>query len=387
MKFYLSNLFIYRKPLVDAIVRAVYKAIDLSNFLQRRLHRFKDKKWFKIFFSRLNFYIARLMVKGGYYKKAINEYEKIIEINPESRLHRLFFASFLIRIGHYEKAEKHFETALSKHKHVLALNTRMRLNYASLLCHNKNWKKAQEIYETLDKSDRQSLYRYMALVLELKHKDAHALIQKYKKIHKHTLATSNKIEKLIKKNAHSLCIVGNGAVCKGKKKGKRIDAQNLVIRFNNYNTDPEFQEDYGSKTSLWVRTPGDSKVRPKEIKGLEGIIYSAPSDIYYQCWSSWNSIQRYIKQDAHVSFVPSNVWFELIEKLGAPPSSGLAICYYIHQITGRLTPDMVHGFSTAVATEDKHSSSHYFEKSKPSIRHNWKKEREIMQGIFSSSTQ
>ena len=209
------------------------------------------------------------MVKGGYYKKAINEYNKIIEINPESRLHRLFFASFLIRIGHYDKAEQHFEAALTKHKYILSLNTRMKLNYTSLLCRNKKREKAQEVFETLDKSDRQSLYKYMALVLELKHKDAHALIQKYKKIHTHTLATSHKIEELIKRNAHSLCIVGNGAVCKGKKKENVSTLKTLLFVLITLILIQNFKKIMALKRLFGFERLGIARFAPKKSKALK----------------------------------------------------------------------------------------------------------------------
>lgn len=50
----------------------------------------------------------------------------------------------------------------------------------------------------------------------------------------------------------SIAIVGNGPQELNRKKGKEIDAHDVVIRFNYYKQQG-FEEDYGTKTDIWVK--------------------------------------------------------------------------------------------------------------------------------------
>jgi predicted O-linked N-acetylglucosamine transferase (SPINDLY family) len=51
----------------------------------------------------------------------------------------------------------------------------------------------------------------------------------------------------------TIACVGNGPAEIGKGRGQEIDSHDIVIRFNNFDTSPEFSADYGQKTSLWAR--------------------------------------------------------------------------------------------------------------------------------------
>jgi hypothetical protein len=53
----------------------------------------------------------------------------------------------------------------------------------------------------------------------------------------------------------TIAIVGNGPHDLGKGYGLKIDGYDIVVRFNRFNTSPEFQEDYGSKTNIVFTYP------------------------------------------------------------------------------------------------------------------------------------
>ncbi|MFX5611356.1 glycosyltransferase family 29 protein, partial [Acinetobacter baumannii] len=56
------------------------------------------------------------------------------------------------------------------------------------------------------------------------------------------------------KRDKNFAVVGNGPVEIGSKNGSIIDSFDIVIRFNNYNLDHEYSVDYGTKTTVWVKS-------------------------------------------------------------------------------------------------------------------------------------
>ena len=74
------------------------------------------------------------------------------------------------------------------------------------------------------------------------------------------------VKKLVARK--SIAVVGNGPQELGRKSGTRIDSYDIVIRFNNFNTNKQFAIDYGKKTDVHVfSTAGRTILNwSKEIK-------------------------------------------------------------------------------------------------------------------------
>lgn len=77
-------------------------------------------------------------------------------------------------------------------------------------------------------------------------------------------------------NAKSIAIVGNSPNELGKKKGKEIDAHDLVIRLNKFQTEG-FEQDYGSKVDIWSKVFSCLYLPPSaypQTKPLNVILYN-----------------------------------------------------------------------------------------------------------------
>ncbi|HDZ9160661.1 TPA: hypothetical protein RUY82_003349, partial [Vibrio cholerae] len=81
------------------------------------------------------------------------------------------------------------------------------------------------------------------------------------------------------------------------------------------------------------------------------------------------------------SLIPNRIYEELISRLGAMPSAGLAILYWIYKEIGPIPKGSVFGFS--FGNQKSNSSQHYFlnTKSKSHYNHNWSKEGEVLREI------
>jgi hypothetical protein len=86
------------------------------------------------------------------------------------------------------------------------------------------------------------------------------------------------IQKRQKNLLHNLdkkiIIVGNGASLRNKKLGKKIDEFEEVVRFNDYQLD-SFEEDVGTKTTIWARNNSDN-VTDRILSQFKMVIYYMP---------------------------------------------------------------------------------------------------------------
>ena len=85
------------------------------------------------------------------------------------------------------------------------------------------------------------------------------------------------IEKLVQ--GKSVAIVGNGPSEVGKKRGAEIDAHDIVIRFNNYQIDG-YEEDYGSKTDIWIKTSASDVKHDIRDNNIKAILYTKDYELY-----------------------------------------------------------------------------------------------------------
>lgn len=62
----------------------------------------------------------------------------------------------------------------------------------------------------------------------------------------------------------TVAVVGNSPCELNLNKGAQIDDHDIVIRFNNFSSAPEFKKDYGTKCNVWAITPTIESLRYRE---------------------------------------------------------------------------------------------------------------------------
>ena len=159
----------------------------------------------------------------------------------------------------------------------------------------------------------------------------------------------------------SVAIVGNGPSEIGKKLGSEIDSHDIVIRFNNYDT-VGFEEDYGEKTSIWIRGSGSSDVINRtdvskyDMIVLEGDYWHYPiipvghPDVLYE----------YIENDIDLTYFDFETHRSLKDASGIFfPTTGLVTIWAIHRIRGSLKKLDIYGFAFR-NNQKENVSTHYF---------------------------
>ena len=188
-------------------------------------------------------------------------------------------------------------------------------------------------------------------------------------------------ERLVRQNARSLCIVGNSNAELGKNRGEEIDCHGLVIRFNNYATDPRFTRDYGTKSDIWVRVPRFSTVWRRDGQPFRLVVFPGP--IY---WRMVNAQDLILDLDASGQVgeaLPSRLHHDMVGMLGSPPSSGFAVLYWVYRILGSLSGVTLMGFTM---TDQTAGLQHYYtdERRRVQPSHNWAAEREALDRLLAS---
>jgi len=196
------------------------------------------------------------------------------------------------------------------------------------------------------------------------------------KLRKHThIAQSAEFENLIYAHKYSFCIVGNSPAELNSGNGAKIDAHDLIIRFNNFSVQAPFDMDYGARTDIWVRSSPGSDVKNRDISAFKLIMFSGNFNN-----PRWKLLKQYLRHKP-VGFFPTSYWHELAEQLKAPPSAGLLTLYTIFKIVGPLPKANIFGFSLKSQLQ-KSAQAHYFDAAKPETRHNWQKEQEIFETLL-----
>jgi len=153
-----------------------------------------------------------------------------------------------------------------------------------------------------------------------------------------------------------------------------------VVRFNRFNIDPPFDEDYGSRLTILVRAGNDKPDIGANLPPNTLIVLSSGSTLYRG--RAWRAAKR-LRDEGHVLCVfPQKIHTELSRRLSASPSSGLSFVYLLKAVRGRLSRDDCFGFSFVDQIRANPASAHYFEAAKASTVHQWGKEREIFDSLF-----
>jgi len=173
----------------------------------------------------------------------------------------------------------------------------------------------------------------------------------------------------------TVAIVGNGPYELETGNGKIIDSYDAVVRFNHFNIESQYKNDYGSKTNIYSSLPR--------------LTYKCHSDIYILAESihpfSKDFLNSLVNIDmAKLIVIPDAILIDIYKKYHFSwPSSGLRMVYYVKNILGnKFKKEDIFG----MALRDNHVGiiSDYFAKDKEPfwIFHNFDKELKVLQDLF-----
>ena len=217
----------------------------------------------------------------------------------------------------------------------------------------------------ISKHGEKDIYKYMPLSVyvcnDIKFDIKDELI-------KMSAAVFVRFNKSIKRNVifnklknRTIAVVGNGPSEIGKGLGKEIDSHDIVIRFNNYSTEG-FEEDYGTKTNIWVRGSGASDVINREVISnydlviFEGDYYHLPiipkghPEVLFD----------YLKQNTAMAYFDCQTHQTLKEYSGIEfPTSGLVTIWAIYLMKDAIRKLDVYGFAFRQEIQNG-IATHYF---------------------------
>ncbi|MEZ0203426.1 hypothetical protein [Ideonella sp.] len=132
--------------------------------------------------------------------------------------------------------------------------------------------------------------------------------------------------------AGGVCVVGNAAGLRGSALGERIDAHAAVLRFNRWQPTAVdgtavSSVDVGLAWQVWVLAPDLQQAPPA---GLEWALFSGPDPC--AALPRWRQARALEQQAVPVLTVPLAVWRALVRELQAPPSAGVLMLAWLHQL-------------------------------------------------------
>ena len=185
-------------------------------------------------------------------------------------------------------------------------------------------------------------------------------------------------EKLVE--GKTIAVVGNGPSEIGKGKGAEIDSHDIVIRINNYQT-KGFEQDYGSKTDIWVKCSSDDIEHELRDENIQLIVYEPDYkrhvviDGYMEALNDSLREIDYFDYEDHV---------KLRKKLNLFPSTGLVLAEKLLTCCNVAKLDL-YGFSFLADCKNKNMKIHYYNTDKCEIEakkrcshHSFQKESEYL---------
>jgi len=179
----------------------------------------------------------------------------------------------------------------------------------------------------------------------------------------------------------SIAVVGNGASEIQKNKGSEIDSHDIVIRFNNYSLDEEYNADYGTKESVWGITPClDSLHKRSDINKYEYII--SPKSFSDMLVDRKNFFYNILTSGIKYFFFDVSQ-FNRVTNLSVP-SVGLYILLYLAERLDLIKKINIYGFCSI---ENYQQERHYFTGDPTNTEdiqfHQWESEADIINQIKS----
>lgn len=147
------------------------------------------------------------------------------------------------------------------------------------------------------------------------------------------------------KQALSIAVVGNSNREIGKGLGTAIDSHDIVIRFNNYEGKPP--EDYGHKTTVWVRNGSPDCPDFAEKMKFDYVIWADDYEHTFVQGNLLNLLARDIESRNYIAVtIPATSHLSL-RKSGnlLNPTSGAYLIYYLSEILKSFRHVDFYGFS------------------------------------------
>jgi hypothetical protein len=180
-------------------------------------------------------------------------------------------------------------------------------------------------------------------------------------------------------DAKTIAVVGNGPSDLGADRGAEIDACDLVIRFNDYSTDPAFRPAYGSKVDVWCHSFKYENIwRRDALKPRHTLL--AGLSLYWRTPNGRDGLVAQAEAGHTCEDTDARLYYSLTSKLGRPPSSGTVVLHWIADHLGSLDNVLTAGFSMI---DQQNGANHYYE-SLPRIRaapHDWAAEWEMFEAL------
>lgn len=172
-------------------------------------------------------------------------------------------------------------------------------------------------------------------------------------------------------NRRRICVVGNSPTLDACNAGAAINEHDVVIRFNHFFAGGANISDVGTRTDVWVVSPGYQG--PVSLEA-EWLIVSGP-DMRFRL-RDWRIGEAFLRAGKPVLTVPLDIWGELVAALEAPPSAGVLVLKWLAELRAGWK-----GIVSAGVGTDQGRSRHYHladRRQKAAVRHDWKGERALL---------
>lgn len=174
-------------------------------------------------------------------------------------------------------------------------------------------------------------------------------------------------EKLL--TGKSIAVVGNGPSETGKNRGEEIDSHDIVIRMNNYQIDG-FENDYGSKTSVWVRNAHRSLIDKDMIEDVDYVLWESD---YWHIHIQLNHLDL-MYRDVLIAEDKIGYMYGLRNEICSNssvlnPTTGMQLVYFLEKNRNMFAKIDYYGFSFMDPTSNSSYGHYYNEPTSASTDH------------------
>lgn len=173
----------------------------------------------------------------------------------------------------------------------------------------------------------------------------------------------DKLEKFKKYlEGKTVALVGGSGCELGKGKGKEIDSHDVVLRFNNYPEDKDYEVDYGKKTNIWVRQNANDVINKQDLSKYDYVIWADDmSTIEVRNPEHLETMYNYLKNyEGKLIDIDSEYYKKFrTESNVLRPTSGAMVLFFLKELLGSL--DKVDAYGFAFINGNENDDSHYFD--------------------------
>lgn len=325
--------------------------------------------------------MAKIKLENGQYDSELDYYMKksFEEVNN--------WKAYQLRIDYLYKTKGITQELMKIIDHYLLMNKKITASeLIKLACiFNDAGKYIQSInlYKEAIKKDSTIYYKVRNLALNSLLFERDPEIEGVSKeeylIYKKILENRSRIENLIIESQGDICFVGNDLCPKDHNVGKVIDTHKLVIRFNDFDTTFPVANNYGLKTDIWVRVPLYDSIKRKDTSKIKAIVFS-DENMLFGSLNGQDPYTEFLNQDLTLGIIPSEIYYDLYEKLKAPPSIAITFIYWVYKLTGYVNQEKIYGLS--YIDNDFYVDEEYNEKNG---KHDWEKEKNLLKKISNNN--